>query len=134
MIAQSGLGEWAGHRLLQLAEVRPAHPLANLPRLGAIDAGTGLLTTLPGLPAVLTPLAKEFAETSGLSLYAVLMLQVPAFSTVFLPYQSPPMIIGMQMGGVSMKDATKLYLASAAIAVVALLPLDFAWWRLLGIE
>jgi hypothetical protein len=102
--------------------VTPAHPLANLPRLAAIDAGTGLLTTLPGLPAVLTPLAKEFAQASGLSLYAVLMLQVPVFPTVFLRHQSPPMIIGMQMGGVSMKDASKLCLASAAIAILVPLP------------
>lgn len=59
----------------------------------------GLLTTLPGLSAVLTPVAGQFAHASGLPLYTVLMLQVPVFSTVFLPYHSPPMMIALQTAG-----------------------------------
>jgi len=62
----------------------------------------------------------------------VLMLQIPVFSTVFLPYQSPPMMIAMHLGGVSIKDGTRLCIALAAITLLILLPLDYCWWRLLG--
>jgi di/tricarboxylate transporter len=111
----------------------PGHALANTIWLELIGGFIGLLTTLPGLPAVLTPVAGQFAHASGLPLYTVLMLQVPVFSTVFLPYQSPPMMIAMHMGGVSLRDGTRLCVSLGAITVVALLPLDWTWWRLLGV-
>jgi len=63
----------------------------------------------------------------------VLMLQVPVFSTVFLPYQAPPMMIAMHLGGVSIRDGARLCLALAALTLLALLPLDFLWWHVLGV-
>jgi len=42
------------------------------------------------------------------------------------------MMIAMHMGGVSLRDGTRLCLCLAAITVIALLPLDWMWWRLLG--
>jgi di/tricarboxylate transporter len=57
---------------------------------------------------------------------------VPAFSTVILPYQSPPMMIAMHMGGVSLKDGARLCLVLAVITIVVVLPLDLLWWRVLG--
>ena len=133
LIAGSGLGAWAAGLLLHGIQMTPGHPQANALWLGLIGAGIGLLTTLPGLPAVLTPVAAQFAHASGLPLYTVLMLQVPVFSTVLLPYQSPPMMIAMHIGAVSLRDGTRLCVCLAAITVVVLLPLDALWWRLLGL-
>jgi di/tricarboxylate transporter len=81
---------------------------------------------------VAVPLAQDFATASGIPLYTVLMLQVVVFSTVFLPYQSPPMMIGMQLGGASLRDGARLCLPLAAATVLILLPLDYLWWWLLG--
>lgn len=132
VITASGLGAWAAHRLPGFAQLAPGRPLVDALLIVAIGAAIGLGTTLPGLPAVLTPLAGQLARASGLPLYTVLMLQVPVFSTVFLPYQSPPMMIAMQLGGVSLKDGTRLCLALAALTVLLLLPLDYGWWRVVG--
>jgi di/tricarboxylate transporter len=51
---------------------------------------------------------------------------------VFLPYQSPPMMIGMQLGGASLRDGSRLCLPLAAVTLLVLIPLDYLWWRLLG--
>jgi di/tricarboxylate transporter len=102
-----------------------------LDQLLLTGSGIGLLTTLPGLLAVLTPLAAQWSHASGLPPYTVLMLQVPVFSTVLFPWQSPPMMIAMQPGGVSIRDGTKVCLALAALTVVLLFPLDAGWWHLL---
>jgi di/tricarboxylate transporter len=133
LISESGLGGWAAGLILHWVHMMPGHTLANVIWLELTGVCIGLLTTLPGLPAVLTPVAGQFAHASGLPLYTVLMLQVPVFSTVFLPYQSPPMMIAMHMGGVSLRDGTRLCLCLASITVIALLPLDWMWWRLLGV-
>ena len=118
--------------LLRWLPLSPGHTAANVAALGAVGASLGLMTTLPGLPAVLTPLARQLAQATGLSLEAVLMLQVPVFSTVFFPYQSPPIVIAMQLGGVGLRDGTRMCLALAALTLLVLLPLDYFWWRLLG--
>ncbi len=132
VIADTGLGERLSRALLHWADVAPGDVTLNLAKLAAIGAGLGFVATLSGFPAVLTPLAQDFATASGIPLYTVLMLQVVIFSTVFLPYQSPPMMIGMQLGGASLRDGTRLCLPLAIFTVLVLIPLDYVWWRLLG--
>lgn len=132
VVSATGLGQLVSSALMGWAHLTPGHTVVNLATLSGIGAGLAALVTATGLPAVLTPLAKEFAEASGLPLLTVLMLQVVVFSTVFLPFESPPMMVGLQVGGVSPQPAGKLCLALAAVTIVVLLPLDYLWWRLLG--
>jgi di/tricarboxylate transporter len=132
VVADSGLGAAVSAKLLAATHVAPGRLLADLGILTAIGGALGLLTTLTGVPAVLTPLAHSFAAASGLPLLTVLMLQVIVFSTVFLPFSSPPMMIALQLGGVGIKPATKLTLALALLSILLLWPLDYFWWRLLG--
>jgi di/tricarboxylate transporter len=132
VVADSGLSAWVSEHLLAWASLTPGHDVRNVAMLSAIGAGLAALTTATGVPAVLTPLAQEFATASGLPLLTVLMLQVVPFSTVFLPFESPPMMVAMQLGGVGVRPASKLCLALAAVTLLALLPLDYLWWQLLG--
>jgi di/tricarboxylate transporter len=132
VVSDTGLGQFVASHLMAWAQLVPGRTAVNLATLFGIGAGLAALVTATGLPAVLTPLAKEFADASGLPLLTVLMLQVPVFSTVFLPFESPPMMVGLQVGGVSPRPAGKLCLALAAVTLVVLLPLDYLWWRLLG--
>ena len=62
----------------------------------------------------------------------VLMTQVIGFSTVLLPYTSPPLIVAFAMGGVRLADGTRLCVALAAITVIVLTPLNYLWWQVLG--
>ena len=133
LVADGGLGALLSRSLLQLANLTPGHATENLAILAAIDAALGFITTVTSLPAVLTPLAGDFAGASGLPLYAVLMLEVVAFSIVFLPYQSPPMMIALHLGNVRLKPVTVFCLALAALTIAVLIPLDYLWWRWLGV-
>lgn len=133
VITESGLGVRAANTLLALTHMTPGSPVGNAVIILGMGSAIGALTTLPGLPAVMTPLAGQLAHASGLSLYTVLMLQVLTFSTVFLPYQSPPMMIAMHMGGVSLRDGARLCLVLAVITILVLFPIDYVWWRILGI-
>ncbi|AKM30404.1 sodium:sulfate symporter [Pandoraea faecigallinarum] len=132
VVADTGLGEKVARLCLDAVGMMPGTPVVNAAWLIAIGAAIGLVATLPGLPAVLTPLAGQLATASGLPLYTVLMLQVPVFSTVLLPYQSPPMMIAMHLGGVGMRDGTRLTVVMTIITLVLLFPLDYVWWRGLG--
>lgn len=132
VVADSGLSMAVSEHLLAWARLAPGNDLTNVAALSLIGAGLAALTTASGVPAVLTPLAREFANATGLPLLTVLMLQVVPFSTVFLPFESPPIMVAMQLGRVGIGPASKLCLALAAITILVLLPLDYLWWRLLG--
>lgn len=132
VVEHTGLGTAISAALLHWLPLAPGHTAGNVGALGAMGAVLGLMSTLPALPAVMTPLARDLATATGLPLETVLMLQVPVFSTVFFPYQSPPIVIAMQLGGVGLRHGTRLCLALAAVTVVVLLPLDYLWWRVLG--
>ena len=132
VVADSGLSAAVSKQLLAWASLAPGRDVHNVAMLSVIGGGLALLTTATGVPAVLTPLAREFAAATGLPLLTVLMLQVVPFSTVFLPFESPPIMVAMQIGDVGIRAASKLCLALAAVTILVLLPLDYLWWELLG--
>jgi anion transporter len=132
LVTHSGLGAVIGGKLIGLISPQPGDTVTNVISLVAVAMGTGLVTTLAGLPAVLTPLAQDFANATGLPLLTVLMTQVIGFSTVILPYSSPPLILAFAMGGVRLADGTRLCITLAAITLVVLMPINFLWWQLLG--
>lgn len=133
VVADSGIGLMLGRTLLGWAHLSPEHPAVAVGVITAISTVIGLVTTLPSLPAVLTPLAGEFAGASGLSLPSTLMLQVPVFGLLIFPYQCPPIVLAMTMGHVSLKQATGLFLRVSVMTVLVLFPLDYVWWKTLGL-
>ncbi|MDR3441127.1 SLC13 family permease [Telmatospirillum sp.] len=132
LVDKSGLGSRLATAILQILPLAPGSPVTNFASLSTVSTVVGLATTLPGVPAVLTPLAGEMAKASGLPLNTVLMSQVLGFSNPLLPYESAPLVVAMQLGGERMGPAQIMCLLLAAATVVLLLPLDFLWWRLLG--
>ncbi|WP_110634246.1 SLC13 family permease [Salinicola salarius] len=129
----SGLGEAIAGQLLDVLPLSPESTVGNFAWLSVIATILGMLVTLPGVPAVMTPLAPQLADVTGWSPSAVVMSQVIGFSTVVFPYQSPPLIIGLLTSGVSIRQAMRITLPLALITIVLLWPLDFIWWRWLGV-
>src|SRR5690606_24046699 len=92
----------------------------------------GLVTTTPGVPTVLTPMAPDLAAATGFTLEAVLMTQVIGFATVIFPYQVGPFVMAMQLSGERLGHLLRVTLPLAALTFVVLMPLDWLWWRMLG--
>ncbi len=132
MVDQSGLGNRLASAILQGLPLAPDHPAMNFASLATVSTLVSMITTLPGAPTVLTPLAEQMAKASGLPLDVVLMSQVLGFSNPILPYESAPLVVAMQLGGERLAAAQKLCLLLAAATILVLLPLDYGWWRLLG--
>lgn len=132
VIAESDVATTLGDVLARWLPLAPGDAFGNYTALVLAALGSGIVTTLPGVPAVLTPIAGRFAELSGLPVESVLMTQVLGFSTLVFPYQSPPLLVALGMAGIRLADALRLCLALTAVTVLLLLPLDFLWWRLLG--
>lgn len=133
VVNDTGLGDAIGRGIIGLIGFEPGHDMRNFFSLVLFTVALGPITTAPGIPAVLTPLSADLATATGFPLLTVLMTQVIAFSTILLPYQVPPVVVGMQLGGVNMLKGTRLILALALVSILLLLPLNYLWWSLLGL-
>ena len=60
------------------------------------------------------------------------MTSAVGFSTLLLPYQAPPVVVGMQLAHLKVRDALRLTVPLALISVFALIPLHYLWWRVIG--
>jgi anion transporter len=132
LISHSGLGARLAEHLIELLPLEPGNNLINYVSLTFTAIVTGILTTLPGVPAVLTPLADKIADSAGLPIETVLMTQVVGFSTTLFLYQAPPLVVALQLAGEKMRPAMQMTLLLALATLILLLPLDYLWWRLLG--
>ena len=128
----SGLGELLGKTLQATLNLQAGADFTNFVALGVLGTLAGLVVTNPAQPAVMTPLAAQFADATGWPLTAALMTSAVGFNMLLLPYQVPPVVVGMQAAGVSVRTAMRLTLPLAALGILVFLPLDYLWWRLIG--
>ena len=132
IVNETGLGARLGHALLSVAPLEPGAPAKNFATLTGLSIGFLFAATANGAPALYTALAEEFSRASGFDLMSVLMVQVVGYSTLFLPYQAPPIIMTMDLGRLSLADATKLTLATGVVSLLVATPLAYFWFRLTG--
>ncbi len=132
VVNASGLGDIIAHAVLPALPSQADNDFLNFISLSLLGIGTSIFTTAPGMPAVLTPLAPELAQTTGFSINTVLMTQVIGFSTVLLPYRVGPLIVAMGLACESTRPLLKITLSLFVVTLLVLLPLDFLWWKLLG--
>ncbi|MFC3179995.1 SLC13 family permease [Cypionkella sinensis] len=132
LVNASGLGALIGQGLQAVLPLHPGATAGNFAALSLMSMLTGVLTTVPSVPSVLTPMAEGLSQASGFDLPAVLMTQVVGFSTVLLPYQVAPLVVAMGLSGEKVGSLARVLLRLAAVTLLLLLPLDYLWWRLLG--
>ncbi len=132
LVAHGGVGDFLAQTVIPLIRLSPGQDAWNFAAIAGLSSLLAMFVTQPGSPAILTPLASSMAEAATLPVETVLMLTVVGYTTVILPYQTPPLVIAMQLGGVPMGKGNKLCLFLLAVTVLILVPLDYLWWRLLG--
>ncbi len=131
MISKAGLDRLFAAGILQLLPLAPQQDFTNYFSVSLASAFTGLLTTLPAVPAVFTPLTDSLARATGLKTESLLMMQAVGFATVLLPYQGPPIVVGLQLAGEKLSSAAKICVPLAMITIFVLLPFNYFWWKML---
>jgi anion transporter len=129
---ESGLGALLGKLALATLNLQAGADFTNFVALSVLGTLVGLVATNPAQPALLVPLAGDFAEATGWPLNAALMTIAVGFTVMVLPYQVPPVVVGMQVAGISLRTALRVSLPLAAVGIIVMLPLDYVWWRLIG--
>jgi len=121
-----------GNALLQVMPLDKDNPFTSFLALTGITSALNFIMTANGVPALYTTFAQSFADATGFPLLSVIMIQVLGYSTPLLPYQASPIVVAMGLGKVPARAGMLLCLALAAVSYLILLPLDYAWYQLLG--
>lgn len=132
VMLDTGLSKAIGDGLLEVVRLAPDADASNFIVLSVLSTAASMIVTNPAQPALLSPLAGHFAEAAGWPLKAALMTMAVGFSTLLLPYQAPPVVVGMQLAGLKLRDALRLTVPLALISIFALIPLHYLWWRIIG--
>ncbi|WKZ94817.1 SLC13 family permease (plasmid) [Chimaeribacter arupi] len=131
-VTHTGIGTAVGQALLHALPLDPARPFTSFVALTGITSALNFIMTANGVPALYTTLAQQFADATGFPLLSVIMIQVLGYSTPLLPYQASPIVVAMALGKVPVRAGMLLCLALAVVTFLVLLPLDYAWFRVLG--
>lgn len=131
-VDHTGLGRELSRFLLSVMPFGPGATLGNYLSLVGLSSSLSVVATANGEPALFTPMASEISVSTGLGLGTVIMVQVIGFSTVFLPYQAPPIVVAAELGGVPATATLRLAIAVAVLSILVIVPLNFAWWKFLG--
>jgi anion transporter len=132
VLSQSGLAKLIGDVLHGFLHLERDGGFLNFVSLTLLSSVAGLLTTNPVQPALLAPLAGQFADAAGWPIKAALMSIAVGFTTIILPYQVPPVMVGLQAAGLSLRTTLRFTVPLAVISLLVLVPLDYGWWWLIG--
>jgi anion transporter len=132
VVAHTGLAKTLGALLIQLAGLAPGHDGYNFVAMLAVGSLLSLAANPAGTSAVLTPLAGEIARATGWPLETAMMSQVLSFMFILFPYQIAPVLTAMLLGNVAYGRMLRFCAAYSAIYVTVITPLNFLWWRWLG--
>jgi len=130
--AASGLAEAFGAASRSWLPLAEGADFGNFMVLTTLGTVMGLVGTNPAQPALMGPLAGTFAAAAGWNVEQVLMTMAVGIATMVLPYQVPPVVVGLQAAGISLAKALRLTLPIAVLSLLVFNPLNYLWWRLTG--
>lgn len=132
LTASSGLSDALERGLEGVLPLASGADAMNFFALTTLSTVVSLFATNPALPALMGPVADGLAHSAGWTVEAVLMTMAVGFTTLVLPYQVPPLVVGMHAADIKLRAALRMTLPLALFSVVVLIPLDYLWWRLVG--
>ena len=133
VVADLGIGEAAFNQLLPYLPLAAGADLLNYALISLGGVGLGVLTTMPGVPAIGVPLGEALSEATGWSIKSVMIVLAASYSTYLLPYQAPPILIGAQLGGIPWRALVWFTFVFAILSMVLLFPVHYAWLVLIGV-
>lgn len=132
IVAKAGLGTQISALLFDIVPLHQGQDFLNFLKIGAVGMAMGIVTTVPGQPAIMTTLASDIASATGWPLLTVLFTQPISWAMAPFAYQLPPVILVANLGGVPMRQVARLMLTMCALTWLVMMPLQYLWWTVLG--
>lgn len=128
-----GLGARIADAVAPALRLGQGNSLWDLAAISGFSSALSHLTIAPATPIILAPLTPSMSAATGWSYNAVAMAHNIGFSTTFIPYQSPPLLIGIALARIPIGALTRLCVVSAVVTSVVGIPLTWLCWVWLGV-
>lgn len=108
------------------------HPMWAYAILVAGSIGLCFVVTSNAEPSLFIPFAARLLGQSALVKMGMLS-QVMGYSTTFLPYQSPPIVFGIELAQIDRAVAVKYCLITSMLGILFVVPINALWWRVISL-
>lgn len=132
VVVHTGLGGVIAELILDRVALDPGNPMLNYALVTGLGGVMGLVTGMPGLPAIMSALAESIANATGWPVQKVLMMQVPSWLLPIFPYQLPPIVATIALARLPVLPVVKLLFFLCVFSLLVTIPMLYLWWRAIG--
>lgn len=133
VMTESGASTLVSGTLARLAGTDGQSPVYGYFAMAYLSSLLSALSTFGGAIPIMAAAAAEISSATGLPLETGVMALAPGMSAMFFPYIAAPIVVGLMMGQVSQRTALPFTVVTALLTCVLIIPLNAAWWWVLGI-
>lgn len=132
VLIESGASTLISHVLTGLADIEGRSPFYGYFTMAYLSSMMAVLATFGGAVPTMAATASEISAMTGLPLDTAVLSIAAGVSALFFPYIAAPIVVGLMMGQVSQRVAAKFTIFVAILTCLFIIPLNAAWWWLLG--
>jgi di/tricarboxylate transporter len=132
VLQHSGAGALTANTVGSLVPLHGHSTTYAFAYIALLSALIAIPATLVGCIAVMTPILSSAAAGAGLSMKLGIVAELTGLQTVFFPYQTVPIMVGLTMGGVAASSVLRLLVPLAVVSIFTMVPLQVLWLKLIG--
>jgi di/tricarboxylate transporter len=132
VLTESGASTLISHVLTGLAGIEGRSAAYGYFTIAYLSSLMATLSTFGGAVPTMAATASEVSTATGLPLDTAVLSIAAGMSALFFPYIAAPIVVGLMMGKVSQREATRFTLILALLSCTIIIPLNALWWWLIG--
>ncbi len=133
VMTESGASTLVSGALAQLAGIEGQSPLYGYFAVAYLSSMLATLSTFGGAVPIMAAAAADVSIATGLPLETGVMAIAAGMSVLLFPYVAAPIVVGLMMGHVSQRAALPFMGVTALLTCVLVVPLNAAWWWVVGV-
>jgi di/tricarboxylate transporter len=132
VLTETGASRLITSVLSSVVGIEGQSPAGGYFAIAYLSSLVAVLSTFGGAVPTMAAMAGDVSAATGLPLETAVLSIAAGMSAIWFPYIAAPIVVGLMMGQVSQRIAVKCTIILAALTWVLIIPLNAAWWWLIG--
>ncbi|MEZ5843234.1 MAG: anion permease [Hyphomicrobiaceae bacterium] len=133
ILGDSGAAALVSKALAGVSGVSGQSPTYAYFALAVMTSVLAAVGTVGGAIPIVTAAIGDISALTGLPVPTAVLSVVAGASALFFPFVAAPVVVGLAMGRVAVRPATRFMVVVALMTLVVVLPLNAAWWWVTGV-
>jgi len=133
ILGDSGAAGLLSQALAGISGVSDQSPTYAYFAIALMTSVLAAIGTVGGAIPIVTAAIGEISSQTGLPVSTGILAVVAGASALFFPFVAAPVVVGLAMGRVAVRPATRFMVVLALVTIVVVLPLNALWWSVAGV-